>query len=466
MILKTNYKTLFTFLVLSIYFTNNTSAQLWKKLKNKLEKKAQQKLEEKIDKETDKLIDSTLYGKKGNKKKEPIKKGLEKSFGNASINHSVKYGNVQVKQLGKTKVTKEGNKFTFLGYWVTSTIDVFDGYNLEILNAESIDVLNQKKTFKIPEEATLKLGYDPIQQTEKESSGEGQTYGLEGGFVTVSFEKDKSVSISFNGQATLTKAEIKPNAIDEYTYVKTPVTLSGMINTETPEYKLTKAFKNKEKQARNTDLSEADKNDLKDKLSPTVNIPSSFSFDKSIELEFTDDRGESYPMEFLLGNYPDIWGMSVASKEMQGQGKVVMVKTPTSSTAFMDVAGMKMKRSTSLEQMGSQYNMTEKLPENGDFEYKKTGNTKSILGYTCHEYRVDYSYTNSKGSSVFWVSDDFPIQNKELPMLGMKMNNPYFSGFVLELNTTHKGKNYIIKVTNVSDKKLIINTSEYKKMGF
>ena len=239
-----------------------------------------------------------------------------------------------------------------------------------------------------------------------------------------------------------------------------------MINTETPEYKLTKAFKNKEKQARNTDLSEADKNDLKDKLSPTVNIPSSFSFDKSIELEFTDDRGESYPMEFLLGNYPDIWGMSVASKEMQEQGKVVMVKTPTSSTAFMDVAGMKMKRSTSLEQMGSQYNMTEKLPENGDFEYKKTGKTKTILGYTCHEYRVDYSYTNSKGSSVFWVSDDFPIQNKELPMLGMKMNNSYFSGFVLELNTTHEGKNYIIKVTNVSDNKLIINTSEYKKMGF
>ena len=68
MILKTNYKALFTFLVLSIYFTNNTNGQLWKKLKNKLEKKAQQKLEEKIDKETDKLIDSTLYGKKGNKK--------------------------------------------------------------------------------------------------------------------------------------------------------------------------------------------------------------------------------------------------------------------------------------------------------------------------------------------------------------------------------------------------------------
>jgi len=171
-------------------------------------------------------------------------------------------------------------------------------------------------------------------------------------------------------------------------------------------------------------------------------------------------------MEFLVGNYPDIWGMSVAPEQLQGQGSMLMVMTPKASIGFMDVAGMKMKKATSLEQMGDQYNMDEKIPDGGDFEYKKTGNTKTILGYTCHEYKVDYDYTNSKGSVSFWVSKDFPIQNIELPMLGMKMNNPYLDGFILEMNSTNKGKSFKIEVTNVSDKSVTINSNEYRKMGF
>ncbi|MFY9243850.1 MAG: hypothetical protein WAO74_12570 [Polaribacter sp.] len=457
-----SFKTL-VFCICLLFINQSVNAQFWKKIKKKIENK----VENKIDKEADKTIDGVLDGKKNeDEKEEDIIDEPLNSYGSASINHSVKYGTVQVSELTKTKVYKQGSTFRFNGNWITSSIDVFDGYNLKIFDIESIDALNEKKTFKIPEEATIKLGYDPIQQTKKESSGEGQTYDLESGFVTVAFNKDENVSISFNGSATLTKAEKKATGIDEYNYIKTPVTLTGMINTTNPEYILTKEFKQKEKKKQDTNLTESDKNYLKEKLSPTVNIPSSFSFDKSIELEFTDDRGESYPMEFLLGNYPDIWGMSVASKEMQGQGQVIMVMTPKSSTAFMDVAGMKMKKSTSLEEMGDSYKMTDKLPEDGDFEYKKTGNTKTILGYTCEEYRVDYNYTNAKGSAVFWVSKDFPIQNKQLPMLGMKMNNPYFDGFVLELNTTNQGKNHVIKVTNVSDKNVSIKTSEYKKMGF
>ena len=132
----------------------------------------------------------------------------------------------------------------------------------------------------------------------------------------------------------------------------------------------------------------------------------------------------------------------------------------------MDVAGMKMKRSTSLEQMGTQYDIAKSLPENGDFEYKKTGQTKTILGYNCEEYKVDYKYANDSGSASFWVSKDFPIQNKALPMLGMSLNNPNFNGFVLELNSNHNGKSWTIKVKSVSNKNMSINTSEYRKMGY
>ena len=459
-------KIITSLIFLSMCFVPATQAQLWKKLKKKAQEKiskAEDKLIDKLDKKTDKKIDETIDGKKKGDTKSI--KSL-KSFGTASINHSTKYGNVLVNQLTKTKVRKSGNQFQFIGNWVTSSIDVFDGYNLQILNIESIDAINQKKTFKIPEEATLNLGYDPIKDYKGESSGEGQNYNVESGTVTVNFNKDTSVSISFIGNATLTKAILKPNGIDEYDYIKTPVSLNGMINTTSPEYSIYKERNTKSRKKQNIELSESDKTYLKEKLSPTVKIPDSFSFDKNIEVEITDDRGDKQTMEFLLGKYPDIYGISVAAKEMQGQGNVVMVMTPKSSTAFMDVAGMKMKKSTSLEQIGSQINMAEKLPEEGDFDYKKTGKAKIIVGYFCEEYKVDYNYTNQKGSASFWVSKDFPIQNVEMPMLGMKMNNPYLKGFVLELNTTTDGQNFTIKVTKVSDKNLTINTTEYRKMGF
>ena len=448
-----------------IGMSNSTNAQFWKKLKNKVK----QKVENKIEKETDKKIDSILNGKKKTTTKE-VKKDDDKTFGSASISHSILYGNTSITSLTKTKVNKEGKQVKIYGYWDTFGVDVHDGYYIKIYNVDAIDDL-KNKTFSIPDEASLQLDYDALVKGKynfdaKERAGQ-QNVGFSSGTITVTFNKDKNVILSFNGVANIDNHKTKDDNNLNNVGGNTKATLIGNISTTSPEFTITKEFKKKEKrQKQNTEITESDKNFIKEKLSPTVNIPSSFSFNKSIEIEFTDNRGEKFPMEFLLGNYPDIWAMSVAAKEMQGQGNVTMVMTPKSSTAFMDVAGMKMKKSTSLEQIGSQFNMNDKLPNGADFEYKKTGKTKIILGYTCYEYRVDYNYTNAKGSAVFWVSKDFPIQNKELPMLGMKMNNPYFSGFVLEFNTTQKGENYNMKVVNVSDKNLIINTSEYKNMGF
>lgn len=466
MIQNINFKTIGTFLILSICFIAPTNAQFWKKLKQKAQEKiskAEDKLIDNLDKKTDKKIDETIDGKKEEDKT------VDKSFGTASISHSILYGKTNISSLTTSKVNKQGKNIEIIGYWDTFGVDVHDGYILRLKNVDDINTL-QNKTFKIPEEASLRLDYDALVKGsynfDAKIRAPQQELEFTSGTVTVTFNKDENVMISFSGSGKINNHNIEKKEGDYSMKGNTPATLNGTISTASPEYTITKEFKQKEKKESNTDLTESDKTYLKEKLSPTVNIPSSFSFDKNIELEFTNDTGDSYPMEFLLGKYPDIWGMSVASKEMQGQGKVIMVMTPTSSTAFMDVAGMKMKKTTSLEQMGDQYNMTDKLPEDGDFEYKKTGNTKTILGYTCEEYRVDYDYTNSKGSSVFWVSKEFPIQNKELPMLGMKMNNPYFNGFVLELNTNHNGQNYSIKVIKMVDKDISINTSEYKKMGF
>lgn len=459
MIPKINYKTLTIFMALFVCITPTTDAQIWKRLKKKAKeklKKTEDKLINKLDKKTDKVIDSTIDGKK----KTPSKKKEDdrsKSYGTASISHSTLYGMFSVNDLSKTKVRKEGQKVSINGSWWSSGADVFDGYILDIKNVEDINNL-KNKTFKIPEEASLKLAYNALvkgkYEYKKGTVHAPQILEVKTGTATVTFNKDQNISISFSASVML-----RDHNVEKQMEHNTPATINGMINTNSPQYMITKV---NNKKGKSTLVTENDKKNL----SPTVNIPGSFSFNKNIEIEITDNSGEKYSMNFLIGNYPDIYGMLAAPKEMQGQGEVIMVMTPKSSTMFMNVAGMKMKKTTSLDQLGDQYNMSDKLPSGADFAYVKTGKTKTILGYTCEEYKVDYDYTNSKGSASFWVSKEFPIQNMELPMLGMKLNNPYLSGFVLELNSSHQGKSTILKVVNVSNKSVTINTSEYRKAGF
>lgn len=447
-----------------------SNAQLWKKLKKKAQEKiskAENKLLDKLDKKTDKVIDSTLNGKKGDKNsKEASKRDLLKSYGSAFINHSNTYASIKIDHVSRAKVNKTGNEFRITGNWGTTSADVFDGYSITLKNT-SLDELEQGKSFQIPSEAELYIGYDPLldeRKNRKELWKGSFENKVENGTIIIRFIRDNSLSISFSANGKLSKYVETNSQLEEGYYDKNPISIDGSVTSSKPEYIITKQRKNQQKNAANT-ISDDEKMEMLQKVLPTVNIPSTFSFNKSIEVKMTDDRGDAQTVEFLTGIYPDIYGMSIAPKEMQGQ-QMLVVNTPKAATMFMDMGGMKIKKSTSLDQMGSQFNVEENLPENGDYAYKKTGNTKTIIGYLCEEYKVDFDYTNSKGSLSFWVSKDFPIQNKAIPMLGMALNNPYFSGFVLEMNTNQNGKKYTIEVTGLSNKNVIINTNDYKKMGF
>lgn len=481
---RTNHKLLVVLFTLSLCFTATSSeAQIWKRLKKRAKeklKKTEDKLVNKLDQKTDKVLDSTIDGT-GKTKKKNVKTSKQgdlknqrdrtifddKTYGSASLNHSAKYGIVNIKTVYKTKVQKEGQLFRLTGNWITTGVDAFDGYYIE-LKSTNLEELETKKTFNIPTEAVVRLGYDPIDRSthQRESSGEGQSYDIESGILNVTFVKDQKVEISFSGNATLTKAVKKANPTyeDEYEYIKTPITISGSINTSEPEYSIVKTSGTKS--GSNTGSSTSNADTVTNRRNPTTTIPGSFSFDKKLNIEVIDHRGDAYPMDILLGNYPDIYGMQMAAKEMQGQGNMTIVNTPKSSTMFMDVAGMKMKKTTKLEDIGDQYQMSDQLPDGADFSYKKTGKTKTVAGYSCEEYKVEYSYVNNQGSASLWISKDFPIQNMHLPMLGMTLNNPHYSGFVMELNMTNNGRTNIIRVTGVSNTSLRISPGEFRKMGF
>ena len=84
----------------------------------------------------------------------------------------------------------------------------------------------------------------------------------------------------------------------------------------------------------------------------------------------------------------------------------------------------------------------------------KTGNSKTIEGYSCAEYIYDNPSENIEG--VFWVSEDVNIMTRDL--MGTILKSASYSngmpwGFVMESESTNKNTNErsLMKVTDIDD---------------
>ena len=394
--------------------TATSNAQFWKKLKKKVE----QKVEEKIDKETDKVIDNTLNGKK--KKEEPKivqSTKMPKLTGSLGVlklyNHGFEYvtEDIAISVYGKFDKNNLSNAVkTYNSDKIIAPVDAFpEGYALAFNGA---GYLNTKQGQVIIHHADSTKVVFSLKGTWNTTSG------------------DKPISGSY---INLSVSEI----VD-----KTFVNSSNE--------------KNKKTVSKNTN-SNSFENNINN--SP-VKIPSTFSFSSSLEVEMTSSDGTSVDMEFLLGNYDNIYAMSIASKEMGEGSKIYNVVTPKSVTMFMDVGGMKIKKSAAQDQE-SQVNFDDKMPANSE-DLKKTGASKSILGYTCYEYK----YANSNSAISIWATKNFPSNNKNITMLGLGKTG-VVEGFVLEIDYKADNETANLKVVKYNrNKSVTINTSEYKSMGF
>ena len=402
---------------------NSTNAQFWKKLKKKVQDKVEKKIEDKIDKETDKAIDKTLDGKKEKKKKEP----------------KIIQSNELPKFVGGTGILKLYNH----GYeYVTKDVGVsvygkFTKSNL----SNSVKTYNQDRVIKpvdaYPEGYALAF------------NGGGYLNPKEGQIIIHHADSTKVV-FSVKG----TWSTIDGDKLVNGSYIS--LNVSEIVDKRIVEKSSKKIIKNK-----NTSSDKYSNNTFNNNSNKTSTaIPNSFSFTSSLEVKMTTNDGSSADMEFLLGNYSNIYAMSIASKEMGEGGKVYNVVTPKNITMFISVSGMKMKKTVPQNQF-SQTNFSDKVPTNPD-HLKKTGATKSILGFTCYEYK----YTNEGGYVSVWATKNFPANATNITMLGMREGGP-IEGFVLEIDMKSKNETANMKAVKYNrNKNVTINTNEYKSMGF
>jgi len=197
-------------------------------------------------------------------------------------------------------------------------------------------------------------------------------------------------------------------------------------------------------------------------------LPQNYTFNTSLTVEIITDQEEKATFQYFFNNsYKDRVCFKVDPTKMGANtggstGEMYMVMDKNSSTLFMNMMGMKIKKTMSQNQT-SQFDNSQNI---NDADIVKTGKTKAILGFQCNEYIVTQKDDKEMVTHI-WAATNFPIKSTFIPILGMKNNNTKIKGFVLEMEVKTTKGNTMIKVTNINyNAQLTIRTDDYKSMGF
>ena len=449
-------------IILAVFFLcQNTNAQMFKRIKDKLSNKVEQKIEQTVDKTLD-----NVGTKKEKSKKETTDINPNATSGSVVITHSNTYGALNIPEISKIKAERNNDTYNFSGSWWSHEADIHDGFYLSIKTSDDLrhdtnKDENVKRTFKIPEEATLKLSYDPLLPYYEKSddsykqavTDNYQTYNVSKGEVTIDVLSEAAIQISFNGNVSLRKVERLKNNSDEYSESYYEATVKGGIDGDTPLFINNTSIKVKESSTKRDDNYSSNQTPISTVEPGTYQ----FTFETKVKITTTDQK-ETYNMSYLLNpneSYLAIKTNLSDYSEGEMAGESIIVMDEGNSHIFVETAGMKMQMSTG--QMGGKQ-MSNPTDQMANYDYSnitKTGKTKSILGATCYEYTL--SDANVKMN--FWVAPSINLPNWFI------QNKEVLNGHIVEYTIVSKDGTMKSETIAINDHiSKTINPQDYKKM--
>lgn len=441
-------------LIFFISIIPSSQGQILKRLKRKIERK----IENKVEREVDKTIDDAIEGKPKNeastsneeqRSDEIIERNTTEDFGDVNIS-SNNHESIGIGKLGKVKVIQNGDTYRISGSWWTHSADIPDGFTLEIKNAITLKTTDnpQKTKFKIPEEATLHLAYDPSMPNLKPAENNRvqavtdkyTSYNVSQGYVSIYQLDDHTIHFGFSGENGL-KGSLQgqsPNFISEHS---------------------TPSNKNSSNQEASLNANRRSKFNTR---SESAGAAGTYEFNYEFVNEIkTDKDKETYILSYLFNKNEDYFGMKVnmgdySDEDMEGE--TIIIYDSGKSFILVDAQGMKIQMSS---MGGQEKSMPSDQMANYDYSnIKKTGATKSILGYTCHEYMIE-----DKSNTVnLWIAPDFKVPNW-FTQQNVKNQQVELNGYALEYYVQSEDGNISMKTTKINDQvNLKVIGSDYKKM--
>jgi hypothetical protein len=192
---------------------------------------------------------------------------------------------------------------------------------------------------------------------------------------------------------------------------------------------------------------------------------SSYSFAHKYVMQIQSDKYNS-TINYFLNNSEEYIGFSMDLKSKNTNVFSVMDMSKNMMVMFMDNNNQKTQMAMDLDFD----TMTEDANDDQQVKITTTGNTKSLLGYTCHEYNVNGEDYHGN----VWVTQDAGVSfSKAFYKAKSKkgLNQSWMSkinGLVMEMNITNtskrKSQTIIMTCIALEKNKLTINSSDYKKM--
>ncbi|MCX2744768.1 DUF4412 domain-containing protein [Mangrovivirga sp. M17] len=200
-----------------------------------------------------------------------------------------------------------------------------------------------------------------------------------------------------------------------------------------------------------------------------------FEFDGHITYDMTyiDKKGreQSFPYTIYFNEGKELFGIKMIMNDKNTSGETIIIydKSDKKMHMLMDNEGEKTAMAMPFNPQQLENAAENMEPE--DFTFEKTGNTKEILGYTCHEYKFE----SDDASGTSWITEEADVSSSQIAgLLGMgnkgKNKNPlmgaYPEGIMMESEgETKKGEKYKMVVTELNtDNPVTISTEGYKSM--
>lgn len=209
----------------------------------------------------------------------------------------------------------------------------------------------------------------------------------------------------------------------------------------------------------------------------TVDLPSEYAFDHRVDMVITtfDKKGKQdavQNMQVLFSDKKPYMGVSV---QVEGTNSVSVIDMEAMlMVMLMDMGSNKMAMTIDLNSEWLEENDDESITAMESF--KKTGRTKTILGYKCDEYVM----TDDEGTTEFWITreDDLDIYRAFGAMSASSPDNKKGKGnslpaghpggmTMLTTMVSNDGEKMIMEVTDVKkNSPLSIQTAGYSQMSF
>lgn len=168
---------------------------------------------------------------------------------------------------------------------------------------------------------------------------------------------------------------------------------------------------------------------------------------------------------YYLPNTDDYFGMAIKDKKEEQDFMMVYDVAREAMFTFMENGGQKMK-------MGVEFKTNTVEDKSPGFEIKATGNTKTVLGYNCKEYKM----IGDNITATTWVTKDVNIRFPSTLYNDKKNNNNSqewmkdIDGWAMEMTmidtSKRKPQTIIMNCLSIEAYSFKINSTDYKHIGY